>query len=129
MTVADEITAIWDEVRPEFAEVFHADTYEILRAQRTPGGTVLWTEQLPLVVEAGRCLLEESNGFGGDQSDGNVIIGLSPYTVELPISTLLTDDDRVRVNGRTYLVEDVKRGGNHRLFVVASLRERSEDAL
>ncbi len=31
MTLADELTLVWDEARPVFADAFHADTYEVLR--------------------------------------------------------------------------------------------------
>lgn len=124
MTLADEVTQSLSAIREELADAFHGDAYEVVRAERREGGDGGWVERPETVVESGRCALLTGGGFGGTQVDEQVIEGLSPHVAELPIDTGVVAGDTIRINGRAYLIEDVKRGGNHRLFVGASLRER-----
>lgn len=125
MTLADEIAVIWDEARPEFAEAFHADVYEI--RQKPTDGNAGWDgSQTWPVIESGRCALLDSSALGREQLGQHVMVSLAPYTVELRKDTVLTKDDRIWINGREFLVEgDPKRPGRWDPgFVTAGLMER-----
>lgn len=141
MTLADELTAVWDSVRPIFAESFHADTYQVVRMVATPDGYGGTTET-PEIVESGRCVLTVAARLGGERLSGDVIVPVSVYTAELPIDSDVREADTLRINvaaygtglygasayddaGRTFEITDVKRGGRHDLFTQVELEERA----
>jgi len=126
MTLADDIAAIWEEAAPDFVEVFHADLYEIRR--KPMDGNAGWDgSQAWPVIETGRCALTDTSQLSREQQGQHVMVSLSPYTVELPKGTLLTQDDRIVINGREFLVEGPpKRPGLWDPgFVTAGLSERT----
>jgi hypothetical protein len=125
MRLADEISAVWEEVRDELADAFHADWYEVVRTARPADGNGGWTQHEGTVTESGRCALMDNGVSGTAQADDHVIATLSPYSAELPIDSAVEVSDTLRINGHLYLIDDVRRGGNHRLFVVADLRRRA----
>lgn len=124
MTLADDLTQVWDAARPVFAESFHADTYELIRAVRVPDGYGGSTTE-PQVVESGRCALDVSNRLGDERVTGGVVTATANYTAELPIDADVKPDDTLRINGRTFEITDVGTGGHHALFTVVSLEARS----
>lgn len=125
MTLADDIAAIWDDVRPDIVEATHADVYEIRR--KPMDGNAGWdgSQAFP-VIESGRCALTDTSQLNSRQQGQHVMVSLSPYTVELPQGSLLTQDDHIWINGREFLVEgDPKRPGRWDPgFVTAGLAER-----
>jgi len=124
VTTADDLTPVWQEARGIFADAFHADTYEIVRTVETPddsgGATVT-----DAVVETGRCVLAVSGVGGGEALAGGVVTAISRYTAELPYESDVTEADTLRINGRRFEVLDAKRGGEHDLFTVVELEERT----
>ena len=126
MTAADDLAAVWDEVRPIFAENFHADTYEVIRTTQVPDGYG-GTTQTEVVVEGPlRCRLDIGGQQGGEAITGSVPVGMASYSAELPIDSVVSESDTLRINGRTFeVVAKPKRGGNHDLFTEVELEERS----
>lgn len=124
MTAADDLTAVWASVRPVFAENFHADTYAVVRTTSTPDGSGGTTET-GAVVETGRCALDVANRLGGERMSGGTVMAVSIYVAELPVDSIVAETDTLRVNGRTFAITDVKRGGNHDLFTEVTLEERA----
>jgi hypothetical protein len=124
VTLADDVTALLAEARSEMAEAFHADGYELLRAERVESDG-RWVQQAEIAIESGRCALLERRGSGGASVDEQVIAYLSAHAVELPAETAAEPGDAIRINGRRYLIESVQRGGNHRLFAMAAVQERA----
>lgn len=123
MTTADRIAQKFHDVRPTFADAFHADQYSIVRMVKTPDGYGGYTE-VPETVESGRCSLDEVQG-GTVEIAGTVMTASGVYTVELPIDTDLAADDTLTVNGREFTVmEDPKRGGEWALFTHVTVEER-----
>lgn len=121
-TTADEIAAIFQEAAEVFIEHFHADTYVILRTSRPDSGDGAWASEVVSEVESGRCALLD--GMASSRpSVSEVWVTLSPYTVELPRQTGITVHDRIRINGRVYQVDDVRRGSAMETFVTAALTE------
>lgn len=142
MTLADELTAVWDSVRPIFAESFHADTYEVIRMVETADGSGGYT-QTPEVIESGRCALNVANRLGGERLSGDVIVPVTAYQAELPVNSDVRESDTLRINavdygaglygtgayndpGRVFAIVDVKQGGHWELFTICELEERTQ---
>lgn len=125
MTLADELTLVWDEVRPVFADAFHGDTYEVIRTTQVSDGSGGTTVVEAVVDGPRRCSLTVSNRLGGERVSGNTVIAVSIYVAELPITADVTETDTLRINGnRTFEITDVKTGGRHDLFTEVTLEER-----
>lgn len=105
------------------ARAFWRDLYEIRRTARDAGWDTGDPEAL-VVVEAGVGKLAET-GPGAESSDEVTIIGLAPYRFRLDAATVLTDNDTLVVNGRTFLVQGVTRGDIDDEVADAALQERS----
>jgi hypothetical protein len=123
-SVADELAAVIAEVRPEIAGVVHTDTYAILRTTTVADGRGGWTETTT-TVETGRCRLIVAQRMGGEVVSGGRVTPLSIYTADLPIGSIVTENDTLGINGRTFLVTDTKAGGALALFVTVDLEERT----
>ena len=124
MTRADELTGKFAMLRAKIAENFHPDHYEVVATDVVPdgsGGTIPTTE----TVETGRCRLDLTGRLGSEGPRGDVITATSMYTAELPYESAVTEEDTLVINGREFAVIDVKRGGEHELFTVCELEERS----
>lgn len=125
MTLADELTLVWNEARPVFVDAFHADTYEVLRGETLVSDGSGGNTAEPIAIESGRCSLTVSNRLGGERVSGNTVIAVSIYVAELPITANVTETDTLRINGnRTFEITDVKTGGLHDLFTEVTLEER-----
>jgi hypothetical protein len=124
VTLADDVTEMLVECRGVLADAFHGDWYEVVRVERREVEGHGWDEQPGRVVERGRCAMLTDGERGGERIDEQVIAGLSPHVAELPIDTVAVAGDAIRINGRTYVVEEIRRGGHHRLFARARLQER-----
>lgn len=126
MTLADELTLVWDEVRPVFADAFHADTYEVLRGVTLVSDGSGGNTAEPIVVDGPkRCDFTLENRFVGERVSGNTVIAVSIYVAELPINANVTETDTLRINGnRDFEITDVKKGGLHGLFTEVTLEER-----
>lgn len=122
-TTADAVAAAFADARPIFAGAFHADDYAIVRTIETPDGSGGSTSGF-VTVEMGRCSLTVSQRMGGEGISGGRVTPASLYTAELPIDSVVTENDTLGFSGRTFNVTDAKRGGNLDLFVVAELEER-----
>lgn len=119
-TTADEIAAVWDEVRPEFAGAFHADTYDLLRVTRVSDGRGGWTTT-ETTVETGRCQILVSQAQGREGLSGDVVQSTIRQSAELPLTTIAKPDDVLSVNGRRYQIIAIAYPGEHGLFPVADL--------
>lgn len=122
---ADAIAAIFrEEAAPVFAANFHADTYVIAEDVETAdgyGGTTTTRVQR----ETGRCSLTSySPNWGGIQVPGGIVMTNTPYSVELPIDSVLTTNHVITINGREFTVENVVRAGNDGMFTYAALNEK-----
>ncbi len=125
MTLADELTLVWNEARPVFADAFHGDTYEVLRGVTLVSDGSGGNTAEPIAIESGRCSLTVSNRLGGERVSGNIVIAVSIYVAELPIDADVTETDTLRINGnRAFEITDVKTGGLHDLFTEVTLEER-----
>ena len=121
MTAADDLIPVWQDAAAEIAEALHADTYEIVRSTEVPdgyGGTTTTTA----TVESGRCILDVI-GRGTEAIAGTVPVATSPYTADLPIDSSVTETDTLLINGRTFAVISVARGGNFEMFTTVGLEE------
>ncbi len=122
-SVADALAAAFADARPIFSGAFHADTYQVVRDTSTDdgygGSTVVST-----TIESGRCSLTISQRMGGEGISAGQVLPLSLYTAELPIDSIVTENDRLTINGRPFSVTDVKQGGALDLFTVVELEER-----
>lgn len=135
MTLADELTAVWDGVRPVFADAFHPDSYQVVRNVPVSDGSG-GTTDTPTVVETGRCSLEPSNRMGDERLSGDVVVAQSSYIAELspaPIGaapatkySIVKATDTLEINGRTFQITTKPRsGGNHGMFTLCDLEERT----
>lgn len=107
------------------AKLLWVDEYTIRRTTR-PSGWDTGSAETEAVLESGTCKLISTGPGAGDTADA-VIVGLTPYRVRLPATTLLTDSGRdlITINGREFLVNDIARGDDNRTIVEASLTERT----
>lgn len=119
-TTADEIAAIWDEVRPEFAGAFHADSYRLLRTTRVSDGRG-GTTPTEAEAEAGRCELVIAGGGLERLVAGTIVQSSTTAAASLPLNTVARADDVLEVNGRRYQILAVTHPGEHGLFPVAQL--------
>lgn len=79
----------------------------------------------PLVtVEAGDCLLRQGTTRPDERLIAERMQWTTPYTVSLPVDTTLTPADTLEVNGRTFSVGGVLRGGYYATSAVAVCEER-----
>lgn len=125
MTAADDLTPTWAEMRAILAEQFHADHYQVMRREEVPDGYGGTTMGEPEPVETGRCTLDLTGRLGSENIRGGVPTAVSTYTAELPIDSIVEETDTLDINGRTFEVVSVARGGAHDLFTTVGLEERS----
>ena len=123
MTLAQDLTAVWESVRPVIEESFFADAYTITRPVQTSDGrggttTVLTT------VEAGLCTLVVSGSQGNEYVSGAIVTARSPYWADMPWATAIAETDTIEINGRTFAVVAVKREGDWGVSVRVELEER-----
>ena len=125
MTTADELTPQWAAMRAVLSDAFHADSYAIVRVDPdpVPDGYGGYIDPEPETVETGRCSLELT-GRGSEGVRGTVVVATSPYTAELPIDSVIEETDTLTINGRSFDVVSVARGGSHDLFTTVGLEER-----
>ncbi len=120
---ADRIMAKLAAARSKFAGAFHPDAYSLIRrveTQDAEGGTTV----VDSTVESGRCRLTVSQQMGGERTSGGIaVMSESRLTAELPIESLVTESDTLQINGRTFSISDVNRGGGFGLFTVVDLEE------
>jgi hypothetical protein len=113
-----------DEFRFLVKDLAMPDAYDVLRT--VSGGTDEFGGTLPVtdaVVETGMCSLIA----GGLQPSERVVadrLGWEvAYAVELPYDTLLTPEDRIRINGRPFEVGGVSKEGRWGLSAIAVVQE------
>ncbi len=123
-SVADEIAAVWDSVRPILAGAFHPDTYQLLSVTRVSDGRG-GTTPVEAQVEAGRCGLSLSGAQGRESLSGDVVESVYRATAELPATTLAEADDVLQVNGRRYQIIAITHPGEHGTFPIAELERVS----
>ena len=119
-TTADEIAAVWEEVRPEFAGAFHADSYSLLRVTRVSDGRG-GTTTVETAVESGRCSLNLAGTQGREGQSADVVQSVYRLNVELPATTIAKADDVLEINGNRYQIISVAHPGLHGLFPMADL--------
>ena len=129
MTRADEIALRFSSLRAKLAENFHPDHYEIVRVENdgvpVADGYGGYIDPEPEVVETGGCRLHLGGQQGTQAVRGGIPTGASSYTAELPIDSVVDEEDTLRINGRTFeIVAPPKRGGNDGLFTICELEER-----
>ena len=119
-TTADEIAAVWAEVRPEFAGAFHADIYSLLRVTRVSDGRG-GTTTVETAVESGRCSLNLAGTQGREGQSADVVQSVYRLNAELPATTIAKADDVLLVNAVRYQIISVAHPGLHGLFPMADL--------
>ncbi len=119
-SVADDIAAVWDSVRPVLAGAFHADTYQLVSVTRVSDGRG-GTTTVEAAVEAGRCGLTLSGAQGRESLSGDVVQSVYRAAAEMPVGTLAEADDVLDVNGRRYQIIAITHPGSHGTFPVAEL--------
>ena len=124
MTTADDLDAVWASVRPVIEDAFHSDTYTIERPTLTSDGrggtTTVATE-----VESGKCSLVVAGQQGQEYISGSGVAASTPYWVDLPWATTITERDAIVINGRRFAIVTVKREGDWGLTVRADLEART----
>lgn len=120
MSLADEITQIFEDATPVFSDAFHASSYRLFKVARTGAGST-WEEQEPEEVEVGRCELIVSGPGAGYQSGQLVIDAATSYQAELPRSTVATQDHLIEIDGMKFQILDVAHPDPWGMFVQVSL--------
>ena len=124
-TEADEIAAAMADAATELAQAFHADTVQIQRGTtRVPDGAGGYTEA-PNTIATVRGRLDVDQRIGAERDAGGRLVAISTYTVELPKDTDVRASDSLVVNGRTFAITDVKRGGEQDLFLTLGVEAQS----
>jgi hypothetical protein len=106
VSVADRIAAKVEALRPRYEDVAMPDWCEVVRPVQTADGRGGHTA-VPTVVEQTRCVLSVSQRSGTEGIASDQLVGITVYTCDLPFSTLLTEDDTLRINGRDFAVVSV----------------------
>lgn len=120
---AAAIAQEFQDAAPELAEAFHADTYELFTVQTVKneyGESV--TSDIP-TGEYGYCALIVVNQVGGRRLESDIVFTETAYQVEILPPTAITTKNRIKINGRAFDVQNVTRGGEMEMFVIASLEE------
>lgn len=101
----------------------HRDAYEVLRrvGTQTDAGTKSFTE---LVVESGMGSLDVRNVLTGEGVRAEAVGPSSAYTMTLPLDTVATPKDTIRVAGRLFAITGVTKGGHYAAFATANLEEK-----
>lgn len=126
-TTADEIAEIFQEqAAPIFAAAFHADTYVLVKLDKTNdgrGGRLVVEE---IVEGPRRCSLSAPQQKGTIRFVGQELVASeAPYQVELPRDSIVTKDHIVRIGGRDFYPASPPRlGGEFDMFVIIDLETR-----
>ena len=124
-TTADRIAAKVASLRPLYQELAMPDWCEVVRSTPTADGRGGITT-IDTVVESTRCALSVSQRSGTEGPRADQITGISVYTCDLPWSSLLTDADTLRVNGRDFTVTSVGYAEGFEIGRTVLLEARSE---
>ncbi len=101
----------------------HKDAYELIR--RVPTQTGSGTRSFAdVVVETGMGDLAVPNRDAGETVQAEAIGPSSSYTLTLPFATVATTKDTIRVNGRSFAITGVEKGGHFAAFATAQLEEK-----
>lgn len=101
----------------------HKDAYEVLR--RVPTQTGSGPRSLAnVVVETGMGDLAVPNRGASETVQAEAIGPSSSYTLTLPLATIATPDDTIRVDGRLFGITGIQRGGHFAAFATAQLEEK-----
>lgn len=107
-------------------ELFLDDSYVIEALVRPAGWEDGTAAEYWEVVETGFGRLTNASAntiTGGREVAGDVWVTQTPYSLRLPVETVLTVDHRLTVNGRVFRVDDVTRGDVDVRFAIAKLSE------
>ncbi len=74
-------------------------------------------------IESGDCVLRVDTNRSGQRVSSDLVVTTTAYVAELPIASMLMTTDTLKVNGRTFDVQDVKRGGEWGLFTQVQMVE------
>lgn len=125
MTTADRIAADIAGLRPVAADLSFADAYEVRRggvSVTDSRGNRTTTEA---TVESGRCRLKAGGLQPGEREVAGQLQIERPYAIDLPLTTLATERDRLRINGaRLFEIRGVLRAGAFAVFATAICEER-----
>lgn len=124
--VAQLIGGIKDQIpvtQQTLGAATHRDAYEVLRrvATQTGSGTRSFVET---VVESGMGSLDVRNGLASEPVRAEAIGSSSAYTMTLPLATVATPKDTLRVAGRLFAITGVTKGGHYAAFATADLEEK-----
>lgn len=101
----------------------HKDAYALIR--RVPTGTEYGTRSFTeATVETGFGSLDVRNALGDEAVQSEAIGATSAYTMTLPLTTVATPNDTLRVAGRTFGITSVTKGGHFAAFASANLEEK-----
>ena len=121
-TTADAIAAIVADLRPLHDDLALPDIAEIQREVETRDGrggvTVEWQD-----IATVRCELSVSGMSGNEYVVGNVETVNLPYVVTMPFGTDVTEQDRLTIAGRTFVIETVRQGEGFAVALEAACRE------
>ena len=98
------------------------DSYAVLRETRVSdnrGGTTVTVTS----VEAGSCALRTVGNQPEERALADRLGWSVPYSVDLPFSTILTPRDDLDINGRTFEVGGVLKGGAWAMTATAIVQE------
>lgn len=124
MTLADDLDAVWAGAAVIFADSFWSDDYEVWRPTETTDGRGGVTETLTL-IGSGKCSLDVSQTQSGERTTDTMVMTVSTYTAELPLTVDLETTDELRINTRAFNVVDIKRGGDWETSTHVQLTQRS----
>lgn len=124
MTTADDLDQVWADARGVLEDAFFTDDYIIQRPTLVSDGRGGTTET-PTSAESGKCALWSGGSQGREYVSGQRITGQTDYLAELPWSTVVRDTDDLVINGRTFQVVAVKRGGQWDTSVIVELEART----
>ena len=124
-TTAERIAAKVAGLRDRYVDLAMPDWCEVVRPTQTADGRG-GTTTIDTVVESTRCALSVSQRAGTEGPRADQMVGVSVYTCDLPWSSLLTDADTLRVNGRDFTVTSVGYAEGFEIGRTALLEARSE---
>lgn len=129
MTLAQDLAAVWESVRPVIEDAFMADAYTVKRmvmvSDNRGGLKPSTTPPTYDTVETGLCTLVVSNAQGDEYVSGASVTARAPYWADMPWSTEIAATDTIEINGRAFAVVAVKREGDWGVSVRAELEARS----
>lgn len=124
--VTDKAQRVADKIRSaggKVADAFHADEYVIINWEWVDDGRG-GREETEVIVESGPCRLVDTTRQGDVRISGSVVVSSAPYQAHLPLNSVVTVDDLIRINNRDFKpTAPPRRGGQAAMFTVIDVQE------